>query len=167
MVKLANVFFLSSRKDFALRLAIADLTIHLAPFDPVYKGRVAFHACQYKNDRDRAESLKNLSEAGFSEEEEDLIPEESILGWGKLQSTKEYDARSFDIDSSFHGYKNFDLFRAEEKWDRVFGWVLTEQRYLSFPVMGIKGRDHGDWWTAGDPFRLLCLERAFRGSAID
>lgn len=164
MAGLMNVFFLSLRRDAAIKLAIADLTIHLAPFDPEYKGRVAFHSCGCKDESDRAEACKNLIAFGFPENE---VPEDSILGWGKLESVKEYDKRSFDTDSAYHGYKNLDLFKAQEKWEKVFGWVLKEQRYLPLPVMGIQGKTHGDWWTASDPFQTLCLKRALEGESLD
>lgn len=165
MAGLMDVFFLSLRRDTAVRLAIADLTIHLAPFDPEYKGRVAFHSSGCKDESDRAEACKNLQELGFPEDE---VPEDSILGWGKLELVKEYtDARSFQSDADFHGYKHFDQFKEFEKWDRVFGWVMLQQRYLSLPIMGITGKNHGDWWQPSDPFQTLCLKRALDGDTID
>lgn len=140
----------------AIRIATGELTTHLAPFDPQYKGYVILHSCQCKEEKDILESSKNLLEMDL-----DYIPENSIIGYAKLASIKKYDPKSFDIDSPFHGYNNLELFKAQEKWEKVFGWIFSECVYLPLPVMGIQGDNCGDWWKATDPFSLVCIERAF------
>lgn len=166
MAGIMDVYAVSLRPDMALRLALGEYKIHLTPFDLEYKGKVIIHSCSYNSEEDRKEGLDNIKKLGFNSLD---IPTGAILGWAKIDNVKSYIPSTFKLEENLHEYgNNLDLFKAQQQWKDVFGYLINENHYLYLPIEGV-GRDkkHGDWWTPESPFDALCFKRAFDGQSID
>lgn len=166
MAGLLDIFAISLKADVALRLALGEFKIHLAPFDLNYKGKLIIHSCNYESEQERDLIFKNIEKLGFSPNE---IAFNAILGWAKITETKKYTSGLFKQDKDLHEYgDNLDLFKAQEKWNDVFGYLIQENQYLYVPIYGIgEGKRHGDWWTPESPFHVLCWRRALDSQTID
>lgn len=161
-----DVFAVSLRPDMALRLALGEYKIHLAPFNLEYKGKLIIHSCAYSSEEDQEEGENNIKKLGFNPTE---ISTGAILGWAKIIDIKSYISSTFKQDKDLHEYgDNLDLFKAQQQWKDVFGYLIQENQYLYIPIMGVGiEKKHGDWWTPESPFDALCFKRAFDGQAIE
>lgn len=166
MAGIMDVFAISLKTDIALKLALGEYKIHLAPFNLEYKGKIIIHSCAYESEIDQKEGQGIIEKMGFNPKE---IPTGAILGWAKIIETKSYIPSTFKLDKDLHNYgDNLDLFKATYKWKDVFGYIIQENHYLYLPIEGVgREKKHGDWWTPESPFDALCFKRAFDGQALD
>ena len=164
MAGLNDVFALSLRPDAALELALGEVRIHLTSVDIEYTGKIIIHACDYQSE-DKQEAETNIIQSGWNLDE---VPTNAILGWAKLKTIKLYTESEFKLDKSFHKVNDFNLLKAQQQWDKVYGYVIENHHYLPLPIYGVnKDYTYGDWWTPEDPFDVLCFKRAFDSQSID